>query len=50
LSMATLATLFFVAVVYSLLRHKQSNVSGEAEVALAEPHIDSTMTSRLHEE
>jgi Cu/Ag efflux pump CusA len=50
LSLATLATLFFVPVVYSLLRHKQSNVSGEAEGALAEPHVDSTMTSRLSEE
>ena len=47
LSMATLATLFFVPVVYSILRHKQAHVSDKAEVALLEQHGNPTMTSRL---
>jgi len=46
LSMATLATLFFVPVVYSRLRHKPSHVSAEAGVALPEQHVVSTITSR----
>ena len=39
LSIATSATLFFVPVVYSRLRHKPSHVSAEAEVALPEQHV-----------
>ena len=50
LSLATLATLFFVPVVYSLLRHKHVLVSDTAEVALLEPHGDPTMTLRLYKE
>lgn len=49
LSMATLATLFFVPVVYSRLRHKPLHVSAEAEVALAEQHVVSTITSRPYQ-
>ena len=50
LSMATLATLFFVPVVYSILRHKQAQVSDTAEVALLKRHGDPTMTSRPYKE
>jgi multidrug efflux pump subunit AcrB len=49
LSMATLATLFFVPVVYSRLRHKPLHVSAEAEVALMEQHVVSTITSRPYQ-
>jgi CzcA family heavy metal efflux pump len=49
LSMATLATLFFVPVVYSRLRHKPLHVSAEAEGALMEQHVVSTITSRPYQ-
>jgi multidrug efflux pump subunit AcrB len=50
LSMATLATLFLVPVVYSVLRRKQPQASAEKEVALAEQHAVLTMTSQPYPE
>jgi hypothetical protein len=50
LSMATLATLFLVPVVYSVLRRKQPQASTEEEVALAEQHAVLTMTSQPYPE
>ena len=50
LSVATLATLFFVPVVYSVLRHKQAQVSDDSRGCFAESRtVDPTMTSRPYQ-
>ena len=45
LAVATFATLFFVPVVYSLLRRKPPQAFAEEEVALAEQDVAVTTTS-----
>lgn len=48
LSVATFATLFFVPVVYSVLRRKPPQASTEEEVALADQDVAITLTSQPH--